>query len=232
MQNKDSSVQATFNSVARRYDLVNKLMTLGSHQNWCREVAAYATSRPGSHYLDLATGTGVIARCLREQSPAATIVGADFSQEMLTLAREINGGADIDWQFADAHELPFGDAAFDAVTHGYLLRNVSDLDAVLAEQFRVLKPGGMVAALESSPPRGALAPFLRLGMKIVIPTLGQFIGKDREAYKYLVNSTLGFLTPEALRARFIQAGFEDVHVKPKYMGTNMIWTARKPANAG
>ncbi len=227
MQNKDSSVQATFNSVARRYDLLNRLMTLGSHRSWCREVAARATAFPGSDYLDLATGTGVIARELRLQHPAANITGADFSESMLEVARGIDGGSGIDWQFADAHELPFADESFDAVTHGYLLRNVSDLDKVLAEQFRVLKPGGVVSALESSPPRGPLAPIIRLGMRIVIPTLGQFIGKDRASYEYLVDSTLGFLTPEALRLRFIKAGFEDVTVKAKYLGTNMIWSARK-----
>ena len=229
MQNKDSSVQATFNSVARRYDLINRLMTLNSHQIWCREVAAKATSFPGSSYLDLATGTGVIAREIRTQYPAAKIVGADFSESMLELARGINDGDGIDWQFADAHELPFADESFDAVTHGYLLRNVSDLDQVLAEQFRVLKPGGMVSALESSPPAGPLAPVIRLGMRIVIPTLGQFVGKDRAAYEYLVDSTLGFLSPEALRERFIKAGFEDVQAKAKYLNTNMIWSARKPA---
>ncbi|EMQ98478.1 ubiquinone/menaquinone biosynthesis methyltransferase [Paeniglutamicibacter gangotriensis] len=229
MQNKDSSVQATFNSVARRYDLINRLMTLGSHQTWCREVAARATSFPGLDYLDLATGTGVIAREIRKQHPAANITGADFSESMLDLARQINGGSGIEWQFADAHELPFADESFDAVTHGYLLRNVSDLDTVLAEQFRVLKPGGMVSALESSPPAGPLAPVIRMGMRMVIPTLGQFIGKDRASYEYLVDSTLGFLTPEALRERFTRAGFEDVSVKAKYLSTNMLWSARKPS---
>ncbi|WP_104111005.1 ubiquinone/menaquinone biosynthesis methyltransferase [Arthrobacter sp. N199823] len=228
MRNEDSSVQATFNSIARRYDLMNRLMTLGSHSRWCKEVAQTVTAAPGVNYLDLATGTGVIARAVRAQSPDSTIIGADFSESMLDVARGVQGNSGIVWQFADAHELPFADNAFDGVTHGYLLRNVSDLDKVLNEQFRVLKPGGVVSALESSPPSGVLAPFIRLGMKVVIPTLGTVIGRDREAYKYLVSSTLGFLTPAALRLRFEQAGFVDVQLKPKFMGTNMIWTARKP----
>ncbi|WP_315913920.1 ubiquinone/menaquinone biosynthesis methyltransferase [Arthrobacter sp. lap29] len=228
MRNEDSSVQATFNNIARRYDLMNKLMTLGSHRRWCREVAIYATGRGGQRFLDLATGTGVIARAVLAQSPDSTVVGADFSESMLNVARAGEGNEGIEWQFADAHELPFEDAEFDGVTHGYLLRNVSDLDRVLNEQFRVLKPGGVVVALESSPPAGILAPFIRTGMRVVIPTLGTVIGRDREAYQYLVDSTLGFLTPEALKLRFEQAGFTDVAVKPKFMGTNMIWTARKP----
>ncbi|MEV8180566.1 ubiquinone/menaquinone biosynthesis methyltransferase [Specibacter sp. NPDC078692] len=228
MRNKDSSVQATFNGIARRYDVMNRLMTLGSHQRWCREVATLATARPGHRYLDLATGTGVIARAIREQRPTGAVIGADFSESMLDVARQLEGNAGIDWQFADAHELPFEDNAFDAVTHGYLLRNVSDLDQVLNEQFRVLKPGGVVAAVESSPPSGVLAPFIRMGMRVVIPTLGTIIGRDRPAYQYLLDSTLGFLTPGALRGRFERAGFEDVRVKSRFMGTNMIWTARKP----
>ncbi|MDO5752528.1 ubiquinone/menaquinone biosynthesis methyltransferase [Arthrobacter sp.] len=228
MRNEDSTVQATFNGIARRYDLMNRIMTLGSHQRWCREVAEFATSTGGGKFLDLATGTGVIARSVRKQSPESAIIGADFSEAMLEMARHVEGNEDIDWRFADAHELPFDDGVFDAVTHGYLLRNVSGLDQVLAEQYRVLKPGGVVAALESSPPSGVLAPFIRLGMRVVIPTLGTVIGRDREAYKYLVDSTLGFLRPEDLRLRFEQAGFTDVLVKPRFLGTNMIWSARKP----
>ncbi len=228
MRNEDSSVQATFNNIAKRYDLMNRLMTLGSHQRWCREVAIFATGGGGLKFLDLATGTGVIARALRQQSPGSSVIGADFSESMLDVARAGGGNADIEWQLADAHELPFEDATFDGVTQGYLLRNVSDLDKVLREQFRVLKPGGVVAALESSPPRGILAPFIRVGMRVVIPTLGTIIGRDRDAYQYLVDSTLGFLTPEALRQRFEQSGFEDVQVRSKFMGTNMVWTARKP----
>ncbi|WP_343319013.1 ubiquinone/menaquinone biosynthesis methyltransferase [Arthrobacter sp. TMP15] len=228
MRKEDSSVQATFNAIARRYDLMNRLMTLNSHRRWCRDVAAIATSAPGRSYLDLATGTGVIAKAIAAVHPAATIIGADFSESMLEVARQQAGNTNIQWQFADAHELPFKDNTFDGVSHGYLLRNVSDLDTVLNEQFRVLKPGGVVAALESSPPSGMLSPFIRLGMRIVIPTLGAIIGRDREAYQYLVDSTLGFLTPKALEQKFQQAGFEHVQVKPRFMGTNMIWVARKP----
>ncbi|MHA7176780.1 ubiquinone/menaquinone biosynthesis methyltransferase [Arthrobacter sp. Sr24] len=228
MRNEDSSVQATFNSIARRYDLMNRLMTLDSHKRWCKEVAESVTAAPGAKYLDLATGTGVIARAVRAQSPESAIIGADFSESMLDVARGVQDSSGIVWQFADAHELPFDNDTFDGVTHGYLLRNVSDLDKVLNEQFRVLKPGGVVSALESSPPSGILAPFIRVGMRVVIPTLGTVIGRDRDAYKYLVSSTLGFLTPAALKLRFERAGFVDVQVKPKFMGTNMIWTARKP----
>ncbi|MFQ4148626.1 ubiquinone/menaquinone biosynthesis methyltransferase [Arthrobacter sp. LAPM80] len=228
MRNEDSTVQATFNGIARRYDLMNSLMTLGSHKRWCREVAIFATGGGGSKFLDLATGTGVIARAVHGQNPGSSVIGADFSEAMLEVARQTRGNGGIHWQFADAHELPFEDGAFDGVTHGYLLRNVSDLDKVLAEQFRVLVPGGVVSALESSPPGGILAPFVRIGMRVVIPTLGTIIGRDRDAYQYLVDSTLGFLTPQALRLRFEQAGFVDIKVKSKFLGTNMIWSARKP----
>lgn len=156
MRNEDSSVQTTFNGIARRYDVMNRLMTLNSHRRWCREVAAFATAGAGTSFLDLATGTGVIARSIRAESPDSAIIGADFSESMLEVARSTKGNEGIDWQFADAHDLPFADSTFDGVTHGYLLRNVSELDRVLDEQFRVLKPGGVVAALESSPPAACL----------------------------------------------------------------------------
>jgi demethylmenaquinone methyltransferase/2-methoxy-6-polyprenyl-1,4-benzoquinol methylase len=147
---------------------------------------------------------------------------------MLDVARRQDAASPVTWEFADAHELPYEDESFDAVTHGYLMRNVSDLDKVLAEQFRVLKPGGLVVALESSPPTGPFAPVVKLGMQAVIPTLGKIVAKDPEAYHYLTDSTLGFLTPDKLRNRFEAAGFTDVTYTPHFLRTNVIWQVRKP----
>jgi demethylmenaquinone methyltransferase/2-methoxy-6-polyprenyl-1,4-benzoquinol methylase len=92
----------------------------------------------------------------------------------------------------------------------------------------VLKPGGLVVALESSPPTGPLAPVVKLGMQAVIPTLGKIVAKDPEAYHYLTDSTLGFLTPDKLRNRFEAAGFTDVTYTPHFLRTNVIWQVRKP----
>jgi demethylmenaquinone methyltransferase/2-methoxy-6-polyprenyl-1,4-benzoquinol methylase len=191
-------------------------------------VARRATTVTGTDYLDLATGTGVIARAVQARRPGAHVVGADFSEGMLDVARRQDAASPVTWEFADAHELPYEDESFDAVTHGYLMRNVSDLDKVLAEQFRVLKPGGLVVALESSPPTGPLAPVVKLGMQAVIPTLGKIVAKDPEAYHYLTDSTLGFLTPDKLRNRFEAAGFTDVTYTPHFLRTNVIWQVRKP----
>jgi demethylmenaquinone methyltransferase/2-methoxy-6-polyprenyl-1,4-benzoquinol methylase len=227
-QGQDAEVQGTFDRIAAGYDTMNRLMTLNRHQAWCSDVARRATTVRGADYLDLATGTGVIARAVQARRPGARVVGADFSEGMLDVARRQDASSPITWQFADAHELPYEDESFDAVTHGYLMRNVSDLDRVLAEQFRVLKPGGVVVALESSPPTGPLAPFVELGMQAVIPTLGTLVAKDPEAYHYLTDSTLGFLTPGGLKERFERAGFTEVAYTPHFLRTNLIWQARKP----
>jgi demethylmenaquinone methyltransferase/2-methoxy-6-polyprenyl-1,4-benzoquinol methylase len=141
---------------------------------------------------------------VQARRPGAHVVGADFSEGMLDVARRQDAASPVTWEFADAHELPYEDESFDAVTHGYLMRNVSDLDKVLAEQFRVLKPGGLVVALESSPPTGPFAPVVKLGMQAVIPTLGK------------------------LKDRFEAAGFTDVTYTPHFLRTNVIWQVRKP----
>jgi demethylmenaquinone methyltransferase/2-methoxy-6-polyprenyl-1,4-benzoquinol methylase len=227
-QGRDAEVQGTFDRIAAQYDTMNRLMTLNRHQAWCADVARRATTVTGTDYLDLATGTGVIARAVQARRPGAHVVGADFSEGMLDVARRQDAASPVTWEFADAHELPYEDESFDAVTHGYLMRNVSDLDKVLAEQFRVLKPGGLVVALESSPPTGPFAPVVKLGMQAVIPTLGKIVAKDPEAYHYLTDSTLGFLTPDKLRNRFEAAGFTDVTYTPHFLRTNVIWQVRKP----
>lgn len=224
----DAEVQGTFDRIAAGYDTMNRLMTLNQHQAWCDDVARRATSVYGHDYLDLATGTGVIARSVLARRPGARVVGADFSEGMLDVARAQDPDSPITWEFADAHELAYEDASFDAITHGYLMRNVSDLDRVLAEQFRVLKPGGRVVALESSPPTGVLAPVVKVGMQVVIPTLGKIVAKDPEAYHYLTDSTLGFLPPERLRERFEKAGFVGVDYTPHFLRTNVVWQATKP----
>ncbi|MGO3151573.1 MAG: ubiquinone/menaquinone biosynthesis methyltransferase [Galactobacter sp.] len=224
----DAEVQGTFDRIAAGYDTMNRLMTLNRHAAWCADVARRATTVQGSDYLDLATGTGVIARSVQARRPGSHVVGADFSEGMLDVARRQDPESPITWEFADAHELPYGDESFDAITHGYLMRNVSDLDKVLGEQYRVLKPGGLVVALESSPPTGPLAPFVRIGMQAVISTLGKVVAKDPEAYHYLTDSTLGFLPPKQLKDRFERAGFTDVVYTPHFLRTNVIWQARKP----
>ncbi|MGV9774665.1 ubiquinone/menaquinone biosynthesis methyltransferase [Streptosporangium sp. NPDC003464] len=224
---KDQEVQRTFNKITDYYDRMNRLMTLGRHAAWCRDVAASANVPSGGSMLDIATGTGVIALAALEKYPDSTIHAVDFSERMLTEAARKPGASAITWQYADANDLPFGDGSFDAVTHGYLLRNVDDVERVLEEQYRVLKPGGRVVILETCPPRGPLRHPVTLGVRVVIPLLGQLVARDRESYAYLQESTLGFMTPKEVVAILRRVGFTSVAWKKMFFGTHMIISARK-----
>ncbi|MDO4919800.1 class I SAM-dependent methyltransferase [Kocuria sp.] len=228
MTERDSRVQGIFNRVNASYDRVNTLMTLGRHAAWCREVARRAGVNPGGRLLDIATGTGEIALAARRREPRAEIVGVDFSEKMLEGARRKPGAETVTWEFADAHQLRYEDESFDAVTHGYLLRNVSDIPRVLAEQFRVLRPGGRVVVLETAPPRGLLKFAVSTGMGVVLPLLGRVVARDPDAYGYLKDSTLGFVPPTEVARLLRTAGFVDVGYETKYLGTNVIFWGRKP----
>ncbi|MDO4256468.1 MAG: class I SAM-dependent methyltransferase [Kocuria sp.] len=230
MTARDTQVQGIFNRITTSYDRVNSLMTLGRHAAWCREVAQRAGVGPGGRVLDIATGTGEIALALRRREPRAEVAGVDFSEKMLETARTKPGADAITWEFADAHSLRFDDESFDAVTHGYLLRNVSDVPRVLAEQVRVLRPGGRVVVLETAPPRGALRLAISAGMSVVLPLLGQVVAGDRRAYDYLKDSTLGFIQPARVAELMREAGFVDVGYESKYLGTNVILWGRKPGS--
>ena len=176
----DSQVQGIFNRINAHYDRINALMTLGGHARWCREVARRAAVPPGGRLLDIATGTGAIALAARRREPRAEITGVDFSEKMLAEARTKPGAETITWEFADAHDLRYEDESFDAVTHGYLLRNVSDVPRAVGGQFRVLRPGGRVVVLETAPPRGLLKLVVSAGMSVVLPLLGPLVAGDRD----------------------------------------------------
>lgn len=225
---KGQEVQRTFDKITDYYDLMNRLMTLGRHEAWCRDVAVSTKVPSGGSLLDIATGTGVIALAALEKYPNSTIYAVDFSERMLTEAAGKPGASAIRWQHADANDLPFGDGSFDAVTHGYLLRNVDDVERVLEEQYRVLKPGGRVVILETCPPRGLLRYPVALGVRVLIPLLGQIVARDRKSYAYLQKSTLGFMTPTEVAAILRRVGFASITWKRRFLGTHMIISAQKP----
>ncbi|SFI71177.1 demethylmenaquinone methyltransferase / 2-methoxy-6-polyprenyl-1,4-benzoquinol methylase [Streptosporangium canum] len=226
---KGQEIQRTFDKITDYYDLMNRLMTLGRHAAWCREIAAGAKVPPGGSMLDIATGTGVIALAALEKYPNSTVHAVDFSERMLAEAARKPGASAITWQQADANDLPFGDESFDAVTHGYLLRNVENVERVLEEQYRVLKPGGRVVILETCPPRGPLRHPVELGVRIVIPLLGHLVARDRESYAYLQESTLGFMTPQEVSAILRRVGFSSIAWRKRFFGTHMIISAEKRA---
>jgi demethylmenaquinone methyltransferase/2-methoxy-6-polyprenyl-1,4-benzoquinol methylase len=209
-----------FDAIAGSYDLMNRVMTLGQDQRWRRFVVQKAQN-PGTGWaLDLATGTGDIAALTRKTYPHSWVIGADFSQNMLKEAKQRFAAMDIDWQACDANFLPYGDNSFESVSFGYLLRNVDDALAVLKEVHRVLKPGGRVVCLDTTPPRKNLwYPLVRFYFRFGIPFLGRLIAKDEAAYAYLTGSTMDFHSAEALAALFVEAGFEQVGYRRFMLGT-------------
>ena len=209
---KGSQVRTMFDQLAPRYDLMNRVMTLGQDMRWRRFVVDKAHLNNGDRVLDLASGTGDIAFEVKSRYPDSRVFAADFSLGMLHQGKRRKGGDSLVWVACDAQHLPFEDHSFDAVTFGYLLRNVESIPVALKEINRVLKPGGRVVCLDTMPPpAGLMAPFVRLYLKYGLPILGRLIAGDTGSYTYLSDSTLGFQEPKALARLFEEAGFQATH---------------------
>jgi demethylmenaquinone methyltransferase/2-methoxy-6-polyprenyl-1,4-benzoquinol methylase len=233
LQGKERSdyVQNMFGRVARRYNILNRVMTFGQDMRWRRFVVQKAQLPNGGAMLDLATGTGDIAFEALRVTPNATVVGADFALPMMEVGQALPSGTSVFWTGADALQLPYPSNRFDAVTSGYLVRNVIDIPRTLSEQLRVLKPGGRIVILETTPPpNNILKPFITLHLKYGIPLLGRIIGgKDAaDAYKYLPESTQAFKTPEELAGLLRQAGYVNVAYRTFMLGTMAVHWGEKP----
>lgn len=205
----ETHVRAMFDGIARFYDRLNSVMTAGMHHRWRARAADLARVGPGDRVLDVATGTGDLAIELRGRVGAAgEVVGVDFSEAMLELARAKAPG--IRFEQGNALALPYADGEFAAATVGFGVRNFSDLGAGLAELRRVVRPGGRVVVLEiTAPQRPPLSWFFGLWFDRVVPLLGRVAG-DADAYTYLPSSVRRFPGPEALGAQLGAAGLTDV----------------------
>ncbi|MFB2573350.1 ubiquinone/menaquinone biosynthesis methyltransferase [Micrococcus sp. IITD107] len=229
---RGAQVSSMFNGMADRYDLMNLVMTWGQEPRLVRRTVERAELPDAPRVLDLATGTGDIALEILRSRYAAEVVGADFAPEMMEIGRRRPGGDRIQWVEADAMDLPFEDESFDAVTHGYLLRNVEDIPRTLAEQFRVLKPGGRMVALETSPaPKNVTRPFSTAYIQHVVPLMGRLITQNPDAYEYLSSTTRAFKTPAEIAGLLEDAGFVDVGHELHMFGTLAIHWAVKPGGA-
>jgi demethylmenaquinone methyltransferase / 2-methoxy-6-polyprenyl-1,4-benzoquinol methylase len=206
-------VQGMFDRIAGVYDLMNSAMSAGLHHQWRERAVDRAEVGPGSDALDLCCGTGDLTLALRRRiGPDGRVVGSDFSDQMLELAREKSGeqGLPAEFGWADALELPYGDSSFDAVTIGFGARNLADLDKGLAEMARVLRPGGRVVILEiTRPRREPLASFYSVWFDRLVPMIGSVAG-DSSAYSYLPESVRTFPGPEELAAKMDAAGFASI----------------------
>lgn len=223
-------VRDMFAGIAGRYDVMNRLMTGGQDVRWRRYVIQQAHMSNNGRLLDIATGTGDIAFEAVQQVPGVQPVGGDFTLEMMQAGKRYPERHMIQWVGADALALPFPTNYFDAVTSGFLMRNVIDVDQAFREQLRVTKPGGRVVVLESSPPkRNLLRPFILFHLNYVIPTLGKLIAGSSEAYSYLPASTQQFRDPDTLAQSMKKLGFADVQYKLFMFGTIAVHVGRKPA---
>jgi demethylmenaquinone methyltransferase/2-methoxy-6-polyprenyl-1,4-benzoquinol methylase len=202
-----------FDRISGVYDRMNAVMTAGLHVQWRRRAADLAALAPGARALDVATGTGDLALELaRRVGPGGTVVGADFAEQMLALARRKPVPDDVTVRFeaANALALPYADGEFDAATVGFGARNFSDLGRGLAEMSRVVAPGGRVVVLEiTTPTRPPLSTFLELWFDRLVPALGRIAG-DADAYTYLPDSVRRFPAPDALAAVLWGAGLRDI----------------------
>ena len=228
---KSRSVQEMFQQIAPHYNLMNTLMTGGQDAGWRRKVIRKAEISKSSLVLDLGAGTGDLAKEAISQVAGCRVIAADFTYKMMQTGRKRMqpGFAGITWLAADAQLLPFPDALFDASVSGFLLRNVTDVLQCLEEQFRVLKPGGRVVALDTTPPqRNPLTPMIEFYLNTVLPALGGWVAGNRKAYQYLSTSTVNFLEPEKMADLLAAAGFERVGFQRLMFGMIGIYWGFNP----
>jgi len=214
----ETQVRAMFDRIAGLYDRMNTVMTAGLHHRWRRRAAELADVHAGQRALDVATGTGDLALELAAcVAPGGEVVGTDFSERMLALARAKEAASaphllDVSVRFesANALSLPYPDGAFDAATVGFGARNFSVLEQGLKEMTRVVAPGGRVVVLEiTTPRRPPLSSFFELWFDRAVPALGRVAG-DADAYRYLPSSVRRFPAPEELAAVLWGCGLRDV----------------------
>jgi demethylmenaquinone methyltransferase / 2-methoxy-6-polyprenyl-1,4-benzoquinol methylase len=225
-------VRAMFDRIAGVYDVMNTAMTAGLHHRWRERAADLALVGPGSHVLDVATGTGDLAiELARHVSPGGEVVGSDFAEGMLTRARAKAAGTGGEtrprFEWGDALELPYQDGSFDAATVGFGARNFADLPRGLSEMTRVVRPGGRVVVLEiTTPTQAPLSIFYQVWFDRIVPVLGRLAGSIvaavsrfrsstsaptiADAYAYLPNSVKRFPGPAALAAEMEHAGLRDI----------------------
>lgn len=214
---KADLVGEVFDSVASSYDLMNDAMSLGVHRLWKRQAIASLQLRRGHSVLDLAAGTGDLSRlAVQNVGDAGQVVMTDINHSMLSGGRDgfLDRGVCQGLEFlrVNAEQLPFASHSFDRVMIGFGLRNVTHKEHALKEMYRVLKPGGIAVVLEfSHPTHEAFSKLYDWYSFNILPSLGEYLAKDRDSYQYLVESIRMHPKQEALKAMFMEAGFDHCH---------------------
>jgi demethylmenaquinone methyltransferase / 2-methoxy-6-polyprenyl-1,4-benzoquinol methylase len=224
-----------FDGIAARYDLVNRVISLGIDQSWRRRTVRALRLRPGARVLDLATGTADLALLVANSEPSAHVVGVDPSEKMLAIGRgkvEKAGLAPrIELVVGDAETLPFPDRSFDGVCIAFGIRNVPDRERALREMTRVTRPGGRIAILElSEPRRGILGPLARFHVHTVVPYVGALLSGAPE-YRYLQRSIAAFPPAEEFAERMRAAGLTVVAAEPLTFGVCHLYVGERPESA-
>lgn len=232
-------VNALFTRIARRYNLINDLQSLGLHRLWKRRLVRLANLGPGQKALDLCCGTGDIT--FRLATTGAEAVGLDFSEPMLAVAKERlrhlqhkqhSYVGTIHFQPGDALHAPFPAGTFDAVTIGYGLRNLASWREGLAEMMRLTKPGGRVLVLDFGKPANPVWRFLYFGyLRFMVPLLGLLCCGDHAAYAYILESLKHFPAQDEVAARMRELGLQDLKVENILAGAMSINYGRRPARA-
>ena len=228
-------VERMFSRIARRYDFLNTTITLGRHRRWKRAAALAAGKAQGTGPgLDIATGTGDIAFTLSKQPDVTSVLGIDLSRSMIDIARrkatDKFPDRPVSFLQADALSLPFPDESFVAVTSGFALRNVENVETCVSEMVRVLKPGGRVAVVDLSPVKGwsPLNFLLEIYVRRFIPLLGHLMAGDRSSYSYLSESIDRFPNADGLAEILRTAGLENVGYRRMNMGIVALHWGSKP----
>lgn len=222
---RERRIRAVFQAVAGRYDLMNDIMSMGIHRLWKRAMARAAAPRAGEMIVDLAGGTGDVARLMA--GPDRMVVVCDPSAAMMAVGRERCPDS-VRFTEGTAEAMPFPDASVDMVTIAFGLRNVTSLPAALTEILRVLKPGGRFLCLEFSRPHGLIRPFYDAWSFAVIPRLGALVAGEPSAYEYLVESIRRFPDQASLAGQFTAAGFHNVGWRNVSFGIACLHHGVKP----
>ncbi len=222
-QEKPRYVRDMFADTAQRYDLMNRLMTLGQDQSWRRRVVEACNLPPGGRLLDVATGTADIALEALSQRPDISVVGSDFTHEMMLIGQAKDVARRLPLIEADAMKLPFPDNSFDAACSGFLMRNVTDIAATFAEQKRVVSPGGRVVCLEITRPATPIwRDLFGLYFHQFVPRITALVSSNKSAYDYLPASTVAFPRPPQLKTIMESVGLGNVTYRVLMLGTIAI----------
>jgi demethylmenaquinone methyltransferase / 2-methoxy-6-polyprenyl-1,4-benzoquinol methylase len=234
---RDRAVQHMFNRIARRYDLLNRVISFRLDNHWRKQAIQIIRTADNPLILDLGTGTGDLTFMAATSVGGGQIVGLDFSREMLTLAqtksRNLPHGERTCFVLGSALAVPFHDAVFDGVMSAFVLRNVSDLALFFSQAFRVLRPGGRIVTLDMFPPsQGLFAKFYGVYFYRLVPWIGALLAHDREAYRYLSNSVRTFHSPAMVAEILKQAGFAQITWRRFLCGSVCMHVAERPNSSG